>query len=147
MSAQATENQSFGQYNSDGKVLYLLTGGGRISCLRCTASSTRTKNQCGRPALKTSTTQKCQFHGGRPHSSAVLQRISEANVLHGQSTKESKKKYRQDSIFILQLEEAIHILKMGTGPKFRGRKPDGFKSILTKEDVLRVLLERALHTI
>ena len=42
----------------------LLTAGGKISCLRCTAKSTRTKLQCGRPALKASKTQKCQFHGG-----------------------------------------------------------------------------------
>ena len=40
------------------------TAGGRIRCARCTAQSSRTKLQCGRPALKTSKTQKCQFHGG-----------------------------------------------------------------------------------
>ena len=45
--------------------LLLSTAGGRICCARCTAQSSRTKLQCGRPALKTSKTQKCQFHGAR----------------------------------------------------------------------------------
>jgi hypothetical protein len=50
-----------------GKVLSneLTTAGGRIKCLRCTAQSSRTKEQCARPALNSSRTQKCQFHGGR----------------------------------------------------------------------------------
>ena len=42
----------------------LSTAGGRIRCARCTAQSSRSKQQCGRPTLKTSKTQKCQFHGG-----------------------------------------------------------------------------------
>jgi hypothetical protein len=64
----------------NGKQQYLITGGGKITCLRCTATSSRTKVQCGRPAIKTSRTQKCQFHGGRPHTAEVLKRISEANT-------------------------------------------------------------------
>ena len=81
-----------------GKEQYLVTGGGKIICLRCTAKSSRTKLQCGRPALKASRTQKCQFHGGSPHSEATLKRISEANTLHGQSTKEAKEQQRHDRI-------------------------------------------------
>ena len=42
---------------------FLSTAGGRITCLRCTANSSRTKKQCGRPALITSKTKVCQFHG------------------------------------------------------------------------------------
>ena len=60
---QASEESS-----AEGKAQYLQTAGGKITCLRCTAQSSRTKLQCGRPAIKTSRTQKCQFHGGRPHS-------------------------------------------------------------------------------
>jgi hypothetical protein len=41
----------------DGKAMFLVTAGGNVKSLRCTASSTRTKQQCGKPALKTSTTQ------------------------------------------------------------------------------------------
>ena len=47
-------------------IVHLLSVAGSSSqCARCTAMSKRTKEQCGRPALKTSKTQKCQFHGGR----------------------------------------------------------------------------------
>ena len=47
-------------------IVHLLSVAGSSSqCARCTAMSKRTKEQCGRPALKASKTQKCQFHGGR----------------------------------------------------------------------------------
>jgi hypothetical protein len=49
-------------------IVHLLSVAGSSSqCARCTAMSKRTKEQCGRPALKASKTQKCQFHGGRGH--------------------------------------------------------------------------------
>jgi len=41
----------------------LVTGGGKITCKRCTAKSKRSGEQCKKPALKTSRTQKCEFHG------------------------------------------------------------------------------------
>jgi hypothetical protein len=126
---------------------YLVTAAGKITCLRCTAKSTRTKQQCGRPAIKTSRTQKCQYHGGRAHSKEVLRRISEANVLHGQATKEAKQQYRQDAIFIRELEDAMHVLKMGEGSRIRGRKPAGYKPVHTTADVVRMIQERGLHKV
>ncbi len=130
---------------SNSKLSILITAGGKISCLRCTAKSTRTKKQCGRPAIKTSRTQKCQFHGGRQHSSETLKRISEANTLHGQSTKAAKEQYRHDSALMHELEDAIAVLKMGEGPRIRGRKPKGYKPVMTQADVVRMIQERLLH--
>jgi len=89
MTALIHGKQYASEYNADGKAKYLITGGGKITCLRCTAKSSRTKLQCGRPAMKTSRTQKCQYHGGRLHTAETLKRISEANTLHGNSTKEA----------------------------------------------------------
>ena len=131
--------------SAQGKAQYLQTAGGNITCLRCTAQSTRTKLQCGRPAIKTSRTQKCQFHGGRPHSEETLKRISEANTLHGQATKEAKEQYRHDSALMHELEDAIVVLKMGEGPKIRGPKPKGYKPVRTQADVVRMIQERLLH--
>jgi len=131
----------------DGYQQFVTLAGGRILCLRCTASSTRTKMQCRRPALKESRTQKCQFHGGRPHTAEVLKRISEANLLHGEATKAAKQQYRHDSALIHELEDAIHVLKMGEGPRIRGRKPMGYKPILTQADVVRMIQERLLHMV
>ena len=124
---------------------YLTTAGGNISCLRCTARSVRTKFQCGRPALKTSRTQKCQFHGGRPHSAETLNRIANTNTVHGQSSKLAKEQYRHDSGLLHELEDAIAVLKMGEGPRIRGRKPKGYKPVLTQDDVVRMIQERLLH--
>jgi hypothetical protein len=43
----------------------LVTAGNRIICKRCTAMSNSSGEQCKKPALKTSRTQKCEFRGGR----------------------------------------------------------------------------------
>jgi hypothetical protein len=124
---------------------YLTTAGSKIRCLRCTAKSTRTKLQCGRPAIKISTTQKCQYHGGRPHTAETLKCISEANTLHGQSTKAAKEQFRHDSALMHELEDAIAVLKMGEGPRIRGPKPKGYKPVMTQADVVRMIQERLLH--
>ena len=144
MSHEMTKEQTASQL-PEGKEQYLVTAGGNIKCLRCRASSTRTKQQCGKPALKTSTTQKCQIHGGRPHSPEVLRRISEANTLHGESTKAAKEQYRQDAVHILQLEDAMRVLKMGEGPSMRGRKPAGYTGVYSEADVVRAITEMLLH--
>ena len=142
---QTPKNKSSTEITVDGKALYLVTAGGKIKCLRCTASSTRTKQQCGKPALKVSTTQKCQTHGGRPHTPEVLRRISEANTIHGESTKAAKEQYRQDAVHILQLEDAMRVLKMGEGPSIRGRKPAGYRGVYSEADVVRAITEMLLH--
>ena len=130
-----------------GKEQYLVTGGGKITCLRCTAKSSRTKLQCGRPAIKTSRTQKCQYHGGRPHTAETLKRISEANTLHGEASKVAKEQYRRDSALMHELEDAVYFLEMAQGPRTRGRKPAGYRGVYTKEDVLRLIHERLLHMV
>ena len=138
--------KSLDECTADGKVKYLQTAAGKITCLRCTAQSTRTKEQCGRPAIKTSRTQKCQYHGGRPHTAETLKRISEANMLHGQATKQAKEQYRHDSALMHELEDAIAVLKMGEGPRIRGPKPKGYKPVMTQADVVRMIQERLLQS-
>jgi len=146
MSHQIPKENISNEHTVDGKAIFLVTAGGQIKCLRCTASSTRTKQQCGKPALKVSTTQKCQVHSGRPHSKKTLEAIAKANTRHGERTKEAREQYRKDAIFIRQLEAAMRLLKMGDGPRIRGRKPSGYKDVHTVEDVVGVLLERGEHT-
>ena len=147
MSTSVGKQMADGQHGDVSYEQYLVTAAGKITCLRCTAKSTRTKHQCGRPAIKTSRTQKCQYHGGRAHPNDVLRRISQANVLHGQATKKAKQQYRQEAIFIRQLEDAMRVLKMGEGTRIRGRKPDGYKPVHTKADVVRMIQERGLHKV
>ena len=145
MSDSIRKLKSLDECTADGKAKYLLTGGGKITCLRCTAQSSRTKRQCRRPAIKTSRTQKCQYHGGRQPTAETLKRISEANTLHGQATKAAKDQYRHDSALMHELEDAVHVLKMGEGPRIRGPKPKGYKPVMTQADVVRMIQERLLH--
>jgi len=145
MTNQILKNQPSAEPTVDGKAVYLTTAGGQIKCLRCTARSSRTKLQCGKPALKVSSTQKCQVHGGRPHTAETLQRISEANTLHGECTKAAKEQYRQDAVLIRQLEDAVRVLKMAEGPRMKGRKPNGYVSLQTVDDVVRLITKRELH--
>ena len=147
MTAKLDENGCVEGDLHEGKEQYLITGGGKITCLRCTARSTRTKLQCGRPALTISSKQLCQYHGGRPHTAETLKRISEANMLHGQSTKSAKEQYRHDSALMHELEYAIAVLKMGEGPRIRGPKPKGYKPVRTQADVVRMIQERLLHIV
>lgn len=147
MTHQTLKDQPSAEPKIDAKAVYLTTAGGQIKCLRCTARSSRTKQQCGKPALKVSTTQKCQIHGGRPHTAETLQRISEANTLHGECTKAAKDQHRQDAVLIRKLEDAVRVLKMAEGPRMRGRKPDGYKSLQTVDDVVRLITERKLHRV
>ena len=147
MSEKVSVKQAKEEYSAEGKAQYLQTAGGNITCLRCTAQSSRTKLQCGRPAIKTSRTQKCQFHGGRPHAEKTLKRISEANTLHGQATKQAKEQYRHSIELIHELQDAMYVLKMGEGPKIRGPKPKGYKPVMTQADVVRMIQERLLHIV
>jgi len=147
MSEKVLVKQVKEECSAQGKAQYLQTAGGKITCLRCTAKSTRTKMQCGRPALTISSKQLCQYHGGRPHTEGTLKRISEANMLHGQSTKVAKEQYRHDSALMHELEDAVHVLRMGEGPRIRGPKPKGYKPVMTQADVVRMIQERLLHIV
>ncbi len=140
-SDMSPENQRSKTYNEQ----YLITAAGKIRCLRCIAKSTRTKLQCRKPALKLSRTQKCEFHGGRPPSAATLLMLTKVNEIHGKATKATKQKYRDDSILIHELEDALYVLKMAEGPRTRGRKPVGYKGVRTEDDVIRMIRERCLH--
>ena len=129
--------------------LFLSTAGGRICCARCTAQSSRTKLQCGRPALKTSKTQKCQFHGGGLTSGKQTEegrsRIAAAHYKHGESTKAARAEYSRASTTLNQLEDAMHLLKMTTATRTRGRKPNGYKPVRTVQDVVESLLTAVMQ--
>lgn len=128
---------------------FLSTAGGRICCARCSAQSSRTGLQCGRPALKTSKTQKCQFHGGGKSSGKQTiegrSSITRSKLRHGQSTKQARQEYSTASAYLNQIEDAMYILGMTTAPRTRGRKPAGYKPLHSVHDVIRVLLDTEKH--
>lgn len=129
--------------------LLLTTAGGRICCARCTAQSTRSGEQCKRPSLKISKTQKCQFHGGGQTSGRQTEegrsRIAAAHYKHGESTKAARTEYSKASARLNQLEAAAYLLALSTAPRTRGRKPNGYKPVRTMSDVVQMALDMEKH--
>jgi hypothetical protein len=79
--------------------------GSSSQCARCTAMLKRTKEQCGRPALKASKRQKCQFHGGRglgPKTLEGRQRVTQAHTVHGRETCQIRQE-RSQSAYLANL--------------------------------------------
>ena len=126
----------------------LVTAGGKIQCPRCTAHSSRTGEQCGRPALKVSKTQKCQYHGGRgsgPKTAEGKARIAAVHRVHGQETKAARAERSVASAKISQLEDAMHVLGMTSAVRSRGRKSLGYVPVKTVADVKRMVISDFLH--
>jgi hypothetical protein len=126
----------------------LTTGGGKIHCLRCTARSCRTGHQCGRPALKTSKTQKCQFHGGGstgPQTKEGKARIAARHTVHGRETRAQRAARSAASARLSQLEDAAYLLGIMTGPRGRGRKASGYAPVKTIEHLRKMMIDDALH--
>ena len=128
---------------------HITLAGGRIRCLRCRAQSTRTKLQCGRPALLASRKQKCQFHGGGASSGKQTQegrsRITKSHLKHGESTQKARLEHSRVSAQLSQLEDAMYVLNMTSSPRTRGRKPSGYKAIRSLGDIKRMMLETEKH--
>ena len=126
----------------------LVTGGGKITCPRCTAMSKRSGEQCKKPALKSSRTQKCQFHGGRstgPKTAEGRARQRAAVLKTGDYTKEAMEDKARSVRVLAGLEDAMYVLNMTTMPRTRGRKPLGYVPLQTVEDVVKFALDNPLH--
>ena len=124
----------------------LLTAGGKITCARCSATSKRSGNQCGKPALKGKSV--CQFHGGRstgPKTEAGKARQRASVVTSGNYTKESIEDRSRSALRLAGLEDALYVLRMTDAPRTRGRKLKGYKPLVTVEDVKRFLLDNPLN--
>jgi len=128
--------------------LLLVTAGSKISCLRCTAMSKRSGEQCKKPALKMSRTQKCEFHGGRstgPKTQAGKDRQRAAVIKTENYTKEAMEDRARSFRVLAGLEDAMYVLNMTTAPRTRGRKPLGYVALKTVEDVVKFALDNPLH--
>jgi ubiquitin len=121
---------------------YITLAGGRIRCLRCTARSVRSGEQCRKPAMMSSKTQKCTHHGGLSKGAITAegkQRIIDANLTHGQSTRAAREEHSKVSARLSMLEDCMYALGMTTEPRIRGRKPAGYVPVRSLDDVRRVL--------
>jgi hypothetical protein len=127
----------------------LVTAGGKITCPQCTAMSKRSGEQCKKPALKTSSTQKCQFHGGRstgPKTAEGKARQRAAVLKMGNYTKEAMEHKARSVRVLAGLEDALYVLNMTTMPRTRGRKPLGYVPLKRVEEVVKFMLDNPLHS-
>ena len=125
-----------------------MTGGRKIICLRCTAFSKRSGEQCKKPALKSSRTQKCEFRSGRstwPKTGDDKARQRAAVLKTGDYTKEAMEDKARSVRVLAGLEDAMYVLNMTTMPRSRGRKPLGYVPLQTVEDVVKFALDNPLH--
>jgi hypothetical protein len=124
----------------------LVTCGGKIVCRRCKASSVRTKQQCGRPAIKGKTV--CQFHGGLstgPRSEESKNRLRTLNLKEGFFTAEVRESARRDSVTLRYLEDIGYHLGM-IPIRTKGRKPRGYVRVnLNDKDLLIRALEASSY--
>jgi len=124
----------------------LITGGGKITCKRCNAKSKRSGEQCKKPALRGKAV--CEFHGGRstgPKTAEGKARISAAHTVHGRETQKQRAERSAASARISRLEDAMHVLKMTTAPRSRGRKAASYTPITSVEGVVQMLIDDLLH--
>jgi len=127
---------------------HLTTAGGRITCLRCTAMSKNTREQCRKPALKVSKTQKCGHHGGRgsgPKTAAGRARIGAAHWVHGNETKKRRLERAMGALRLASIEDVMHVLRMTEAARSRGRKPCGYRPIRTLKEAMQWVVEDALN--
>lgn len=125
----------------------IVTCGGKIVCRRCKASSVRTKQQCGRPAIRGKGV--CQFHGGRstgPKSEQSKQRLRTLNLKEGFYTAVAIEQKRLESIKLRYIEDLGYHL--GILPvKTKGRKPRGYIRLnLEDKNQLEKIIALALRT-
>ena len=105
---------------------FLLTAGGRIRCLQCTAKSKRTGAQCRAVAVKDSPTSKCRVHGGKstgPITQAGRDRVAAANTVHGRETRQIRVERQVTMKRLAEYETLAREMLLIHGPKQPGRRP------------------------
>lgn len=125
---------------------FLVLAGGHIICLRCTAMSKNTRQQCRKPALKVSKSQKCGFHGGKstgPKTPEGRARIGQAHRVHGRETNQVRQERSHAALRVARIEDVMHVLRMTSAPRTAGRKPSGYRPIRTLDEVKRWVVEDA----
>jgi hypothetical protein len=127
-----------------------LTAGGRIACKQCEGTSRRTKERCKAPAAKNKS--RCRFHGGRkfsgPKTIEGRLRCAAAKTIHGQETTTMRMERSLTSARLALLESVGFALRMMTGNRTRGRRPDRIEEAYPDLQAIfqKLIIERAKHS-
>jgi hypothetical protein len=98
--------------------------------------------------MRQSKTQKCNFHGGKstgPRTKEGRQRISNAQHIHGRETLKKRVARQETAARLAQMEDVMHVLKMTTGGRTRGPKPNGYHPIVNIDQVYQWVIDDCLH--
>jgi hypothetical protein len=93
--------------------LYMTTAGGKIRCRRCAGVSSRTKQQCKHPALRTSKKSRCKWHAGSstgPRTEVGKNKIRAAHWKDGSETIEAKAERKKVFAELNQLAKSLGII-------------------------------------
>lgn len=124
----------------------LETAGGKIKCVRCKATSKRTKQQCGAPAERGK--RVCRFHGARSTGPTTVEgklRIAHSKVKHGNETREARAERTKKLAELAQLEDVMYVVGLTDIPRTRGRKPLGYRPIKTIQEAVDFVIGRLLQ--
>ena len=112
------------------KEKFLLTAGGSITCLRCQATSKRSKSQCSRPALRGNSV--CGLHGGKSTGAKTpegKELSRQAHIKSGDYTQESRQRHNLALLNLAYLNDLMVALRMSDAPRPRGPRPKGYKKL------------------
>ena len=103
---------------------------------QCTAKSKRTGLPCNNPAAYGCRT--CRMHGARKAES-IKRGEQHPNYVHGGRTLEAEKQSSEQSAKLQMMEDAMHLLKMTTAKRSRGRKANGYCKIKSMDEIKKVI--------
>jgi hypothetical protein len=103
---------------------------------QCRVLTKRTKQRCKNPAAFGC--KSCRMHGAHK-SRNVLRGVDHSQYTNGNRTIESQKKNSASLTRLRMLEQIGWHIKMFTGTKTRGRKPNGYMK-LNLDDPLHMLI-------
>lgn len=103
---------------------------------QCTAKSKRTGLPCNNPAAYGCRT--CRMHGARKAES-IKRGKHHPNYKHGKRTLKAQAEQSAVSRRLQQLEDALHLLKMTTPKRSRGRKASGYCKITSVDEIKKVI--------
>jgi hypothetical protein len=84
--------------------------------------------------MRQSRTSKCKLHGGAssgPATESGKKKIAVSKTTHGSSARKDRAQLVRESVALMHFEDIGYIIGMLSGPRTRGRKPQGYIPIKT----------------